>query len=632
MKTPTPAQAPILLPLAQPLGERAGGWGPLPQSPSPAAGRGALPRVFALLLLLPTLLLAPAHTALAQGPSPITAEVDRTTLTTDEALNLTITVRTTTSEQVSPELPSFDGFDILGTSTSQQLVFESGRLSSQMTYAFRLRPNQVGALSIPAIEVSIDGQRYETEPIAIIATPGSGPVIPSAEPGRPGATAGDRAMFVEASVDNPEPYVGAPVVYTFRFYRDPRSGGLPRQPRYSAPAFTGFWNKYAPDQSSATERIGDRIYEVAELKTVIYPTAPGPVRIEPAKLSIPSGFFNAGATLETEPVDLQVRPLPDGAPEGFDGAVGRFRIDAALDNDRAAVGEPLGLTVSLRGEGNLDALPDPRWPELPAGWRDFEQRATLDSRAEGGRVDGEKRFERLLIPGQPGSSTLPPIRYVFFDPDAGAYQTIETAPLEVAVMPGAASGDAAAGAGGAGSGRGAEGSGGSADPSASAAIPDVLTYGQAGLLARPPAALMWLLWLLPLALLAGDRLWTRQRRRRAAARAAAPARAQAYASARAKLDRAAKAGPEAPALAERALRDYLAARLERPAAGLSSEALAADLRARGIAPSLIERVTRCLATAEAARYAGAAGGGNASAALLGEVEAVIGEMEATWPG
>lgn len=605
MKTPTPAQAPRL-----------------------AEDRGPLAPILALLLLVPALLVAPAHRALAQGPSPITAEVDRTTLTTDEALNLTITVRTTTSEQVSPELPSFDGFDILGTSTSQQLVFESGRLNSQMSYSFRLRPNQVGTLSIPAIEVTIDGQSHETEPIAITATPGSVPVIPSAEAGRPGAAAGDRAMFVEASVDNPEPYVGAPVVYTFRFYRDPRSGGLARQPRYSAPAFTGFWNKYAPDQSSVTERLGDRIYEVAELKTVIYPTAPGPVRIEPAKLSIPSGFFSSGATLETEPVDLDVRPLPDGAPEGFDGAVGRFRMDAALDNDRAEVGEPLGLTVSLRGEGNLDALPDPRWPELPAGWRDFEQRATLDSRAEGGRVDGEKRFERLLIPGQPGSSTLPPIRYVFFDPDAGAYQTIETTPLEVAVMPGAAAGDAAAGAGGAGT----EWAGGSADPGASATIPDVLPYGQAGLLARPPAALMWLLWLLPLALLAGDRLWTRQRRRRTAARAAAPARAQAYASARADLDRAAQAGAQAPALAERALRDYLAARLDRPAAGLSSEALAADLRTRGFAPPLIERVTRCLATAEAARYTGSAGGWDASAALLGEVEAVIGALEAAWPG
>jgi hypothetical protein len=68
------------------------------------------------------------------------------------------------------------------------------------------------------------------------------------------------------------------------------------------------------------------------------------------------------ALAAAEPITLTVKPIPvAGRPPSFSGAVGEgFSIEVAANRSVVRVGDPISLTVALRGTGNLEslALPD----------------------------------------------------------------------------------------------------------------------------------------------------------------------------------------------------------------------------------------------------------------------------------
>ena len=73
------------------------------------------------------------------------------------------------------------------------------------------------------------------------------------------------------------------------------------------------------------------------------------------------GGFTAQAMLDTPPVRVLVRPLPDsGRRRGFTGAIGKFDLgQPQLSANEVQVGDPLTLTVTISGTGNLEAISPP---------------------------------------------------------------------------------------------------------------------------------------------------------------------------------------------------------------------------------------------------------------------------------
>jgi hypothetical protein len=318
------------------------------------SGGFVIPIILAVLAL-PLLVIQVAQ---AQGPGPIQAEVDRTSLSTNEQLLLTVTVSSKsmlTSHR--PSLPSLQGFNIASTSSSSQISILNGDMSSQEIYRYVLQPYEVGDLVIEPISVDLGGQAYSTQPIPIHVSQGTGAPAPAPAPSnsRPAANAAEltgQDLYVEAVVDNPTPYVGQQVNYVFRFYQ---AVNLWDQPSYQAPAFTGFWSEPKPIEGQYQTQAAGRVYRVTEIRTILFPSVVGPVTIEPASLTVPGSLFQSGRTLQTRPVEMDVRPLPAGAPAGFDGAVGQFALSATVDTNQTR--------QSQRGAGP-DLARDRRLAEL----------------------------------------------------------------------------------------------------------------------------------------------------------------------------------------------------------------------------------------------------------------------------
>ena len=400
------------------------------------------------------------------------------------------------------------------------------------------------------------------------------------------------ALFVRASVDNERPYLGQQITYTFAIYQHSRANMSSVKVRYRAPGFTGFWNSQETEREGYNEIIDSNEYWVANLKTALFPSVAGPVSILPGILDITSTNSTARSQLESLVVDVQVQTLPDGAPVGFTGAVGRFEISASTDLKEVTMNNPVRLTVDVAGEGNLEALPDPAWPEL-VGWRVIESPVNIESRVVAGLVTGARTYQILLVPEASGELTIPQIRFPHFDPFSGQYVQTSTEPIVVTVS-------------------GAEDTGTvpqlpSLEPSGEEiqemhplkAVPNSLRWGGSELVGSVP---YWTAWSIPALAIVGAVAWKRRRASKEAARADALQR-NALPGARAALERAVAAGNDPRVAASEVLLSYISARLDIQVVGITREALLRWLRQAGAPPALEERVKDVLVNGESARYA-----------------------------
>jgi len=583
-------------------------------------------------LTIITLAILSATPILAQG-QPITASVDRTRLTTDDTLVLTVSVNADTPSPPNPSLPALNGFAVVGSSSSSQISIINGTMSAQVIYSYRLQPFEAGNLTIEPVSVILNGQTYNTQPITIQVTQGTGMPTSGAAPSAPAPLTQQPAAptstqfagqetFVEAEVDNANPYLGEQVTYTFRFYQaaDDVFSSFFDQPQFEPPAFKGFWTENQPDQNQYRVQYGGRLYNVTELRTVLFPTVAGPITIEPAMLTVSGSFFSRGGRFQTQPVSLDVKQLPANAPASFSGAVGQYQIQATVDTTQSKVNEPITWQVTLSGQGNLNTVADPNWPDID-NWRSFESQATINTQMQNGTMVGTRTYERLLVPQAEGEYTVPGLEYTYFDPTTGQYQTISTQAVPISIAPG--------------NGTITQSYVPVANPEQENVeqvatdirhlkpAPDRLNAVDGPITESP---LYWLAWGIPLMGLVGNFVW--QRRQQFWQNNTDLARSsKAHKKAKQALAQVSRQSDGVYSAAAQILNTYLADKLNQPVVGLTQPALAQLLAQNGLNPDLIERVKVCLMDAELGHYSPDAGHPDHAKNLLKEIDALIKDLE-----
>lgn len=552
----------------------------------------------------------------AQSPSPVTAQVDRTTLAANETFILTVEVNTSGSNAEQPAIPAMSDFQVVGTSSSTQMSIINGAVSSKQVYQYRLQPLKTGTLTVAPINIRLNGQTYQTDAISIEVSPAN-ITPPNPNQPAPGATElNGQDIYVEAEVDNPAPYPGEQITYTFRFYQ---ANGPMAQARYVAPPFNGFWIETQPDQKQFTSQIAGRIYHVAEVQTILFPTRVEPLTIEPASAVVRGRFLSPDAQLSTEPVTVNVQPLPDGAPAGFQDAVGQFSLKAEINSPVAEVNEPVTLRVILSGQGNLNTLPDPIWPTM-TDWRTFDSQATVETRLEDGNLVGNRTFEWVLIPEKAGTLTIPPITYPYFNPQTESYETLTTDPIDVSITPLETELPPVPDL--LGSQKTAVTQIGT-DIRHLKPAPTMLATANAPLTAKPP---YWFGWLLPVLLGLGHTSW-RWHRQRQASNTAAIRRANAYKKAINTLHQLKQQPTDAYASAGQILNKYLTDKLNQPTTGLTQTALCQRLAQHHIPQNLRDHVTDQLQKVEMGRFAPHSQAERQTSRFLRDLEALLGELE-----
>ena len=138
---------------------------------------------------------------------------------------------------------------------------------------------------------------------------------------------------------------------------------------------------------------------------------------------------------EGEPRRLTVRPLPvAGRPPTFVNAIGSgFAIDVQASRTVVSVGEPVELTVRLRGDGPLTGL---SLPPLDAPGGLPAAHFTVPEGSVAGEVDEETNSKLFVFTVRVKSAEvreIPPIAFSYFDPSTGEYRTVTSEPVALSV-------------------------------------------------------------------------------------------------------------------------------------------------------------------------------------------------------
>ncbi len=381
---------------------------------------------------------------------------------------------------------------------------------------------------------------------------------------------------------------------------------------YQPPLYDGFWSEQleAPAQVEFKLRkvngLPMRAYTLQQV--ALFPTRAGDLELGAFQVS---AIVRVGAedpfdpfpdvrrvARRSAPVKVTVKPLPAGAPAGFDGVnVGTMTLSATLSEKRVATGQPVTLRLTAQGEGNVKAWSLPAPPALP-GLRAFAPTSSDKVSAKGPRLSGSRTLEVVLVPAKEGALALPPLRWPVFDPKAGAYRVLETPALALEVLPSGPAAPAVAAA----PGQNALGAG----------LRPLRSAGPVSRRGEPPwqGLGFWLLLGAPVAAFAVAAGVERLREARAADGGARRLRlagrvARKRLATASRLAAGAEGGPFF-AEVERSLTGYCADKLGRPAAGLTREALAGALAEAGAHPPALRALASALDACDAGRYGGAA--------------------------
>ncbi|MFH1287853.1 MAG: BatD family protein, partial [bacterium] len=374
----------------------------------------------------------------------ISASVDNNKVTLGELVVLTININGNVRSIPEPNLPQLKDFDVYSSGRSQNVSIINGKMSASTNFSYVLAPKKEGDFVIGPVEVSFKKKVYKTEPITIEVGPSSQKQDIKSQRRSKTITGENKNrgkdIFIETDVNKKRAYFNEQITLTFKFYTKIRIFG---EPEYIPPEKTGFWTEDLPPQYTYYENRDGSQYLVTEIKTALFPTTVGKLTIGPAALkyannSDPFGFFSnpRPIVLKTEPIIIDVLPLPGNKPSYFKGAVGIYNIDSEINTNEIQAGKPINYKIKIKGEGNIKAVGEPDLG-VSNDFKIYPSGSSDNIRKINYKVQGDKIYEYYLIPKKEGKKIICGMNFTYFNPEIEEYVTLKTKDIPITVKPGA---------------------------------------------------------------------------------------------------------------------------------------------------------------------------------------------------
>jgi hypothetical protein len=358
------------------------------------------------------------------------------------------------SEPQLPEMGDFSAYLGSGSSTSMQII--NNRTTVSLTFQYRFQALKEGTFEIPSFVVSVAGDSYSTEAQSLTVSSAPPPDPQQPQPEIDPAVIAPEDLFVTAEASRTRIREGEPFIVEYRIFTrvNVTSYGFT-----SVPELAGFWVEELPlpEQPQVEQVVRDgQQYTTAVIRRVaLIPTGPGERTLDPLGIEAQvrirqqrrmldpfesifdldrSSLFGTvvPTTVASNPIQLEVEPLPMGRPEPFSGVVGALSLAATLAPDSVDADEAFTLTVTASGQGNLRAMPEPTL-ELPEDFEAYPPEVSESLQPSGPGLRGTKSWEYVLIPRAPGNRSIPSISAGYFDTQENAYKTAATEPLQLTV-------------------------------------------------------------------------------------------------------------------------------------------------------------------------------------------------------
>lgn len=403
-------------------------------------------RILTAIIAFTMCLVLSSRTAFA---TTVQANVSTDSCYLDEVITLSVQIENPTQAS-APTAPTTPDFDIVlrspNPSRNQQTTISNNKMTSTTTYTYvyDVHPKRIGRLTIPSFQVVDGGNVYQTGEVIVTVKQAGGVAI----------------LYGQVIVDRDVAFVGEPINLKLevwiRKYSQQGIGSLDVrtmwQLRDVAASRYGVFQKADLDTPKyrETQRPDEngtlQDYTVFSWETSVYPSKVGPFDFGdiviawsyPTMLS--RSFFGLEharnpRSLRATPdlPKLEVRPLPtEGRPGYFSGAVGKFTIFTSAAPREAAVGDPITLTMEIRGDVSLDRVRAPKLSHVEELTKNFE----ISGESLGGELqDNRKIFRQTIRALHENMTEIPKIPFSFFNPATAKYETAWSNPIPVKIEP-----------------------------------------------------------------------------------------------------------------------------------------------------------------------------------------------------
>ena len=376
----------------------------------------------------------------------LTAKVSKNKLGVNQRLRIEFSINKQGGDDFSP--PKFTNFKVVGgpsQSVSQSWV--NGKVSFSQSYTYIIQPKKKGELTIGAATIKINGKTVKSNPLKIIVL--NAVELPK-DPNDPNYVAQQNIHLV-AEVSKSKPYVGEGIYVEYRLYVSENINVYDTNVT-EAPQYNGFWNQDIKINGFPVKMgkyNGEDYRYIVLQKALLIPTKTGKLTLDPMKMDIvigvPTGradFFGnvitrnirkefASAKKVIRPKDL---PL-ENKPENFTGAVGSFKFDVSLSKDVLKANESSQIKLAVTGRGNLKLF---ELPEVttPVELEKYQPERKEKVRVSASGIAGSVSDLYTIVPQYKGKYKIPKVAFSYFNPKDAKYKTITTEDFFVDVLEG----------------------------------------------------------------------------------------------------------------------------------------------------------------------------------------------------
>ncbi|MBK6997859.1 MAG: protein BatD [Lewinellaceae bacterium] len=377
------------------------------------------------------------HPLVAQSNVTFEAAIDAKEVVVGMPFELTFTLKN--AEGARFTAPNFSGFKTGAVSEMRGMSFVNGRSSTSQTWSLELTATKSGTFSIGSATVVAGGRTLSTKPLAVkvlsISASSKGKVnVP------PGS---DDKVFVAAEFDLKEAYPGQQICWRIRLYTQLSVEGYDI---IALPDFEGFFSKEKIRYDKRVEYLNLRgkKYAVRTLhEEALFPQEAGELSVGAARVSVgieqpgTQGFLFGPkpVTLQTQPIVLSVKPLPQPPPAEFTGGVGSYEWEVKVDTTKLSTDDALTITVEVKGNGDTRRFAPPKIV-VPSNCEIFEPRILEEEEYEGeSGILHRKKFEYVVLPRDTGNLEISPV-LAYFDTDSNGYSLLRAASIQFSVTAG----------------------------------------------------------------------------------------------------------------------------------------------------------------------------------------------------
>jgi hypothetical protein len=384
--------------------------------------------------------------SLVAQEATLKAKVSKNKLGVNQRLRIEFSIDKQGGDNFSP--PKFTNFKVVGgpsQSVSQSWI--NGKVTFSQSYTYIIQPKRKGAFSIASASIKIGGKFIKSEPVKVIVLDAI--EIPK-NPNDPNYVAQQNIHLV-AEISKANPYVGEGIYVEYRLYVS-ENVSVYDTSISEAPKYNGFWNqdiKVTGFLVKMGKYNGENYRYIVLQKALLIPTKTGKLSIDPMRMDIvigvPSGradFFGNAITKnirrEFASTKKIIRPksLPlEGKPANFAGAVGDFDFSVALSKDILKANETSQVQIKISGKGNLKLFELPT-VETPAELEMYQPERKERVRVNASGISGAVTDTYTVVPLYKGKYKIPSISFSYFNPKEKKYKTIATEDFFVDVQEG----------------------------------------------------------------------------------------------------------------------------------------------------------------------------------------------------